>query len=900
MEEDLKDSLRRHLGESSDGNIARLETLWHQLKSNNFVYQEGPYPAGHGERHIEKVLLNLCDLLVSYGGKDGLAAYQKTQLFAAAMIHDVGMMLLRPWGADGSCSQKMRSLHSHISVMRPLAVSGLSQALFTEDDADSILSIAAAHSGDMLTGPARTKMSELREYSKGTGKGYLCRCAILLRAADFLDLGPERLTRDANRQEWHESQEEHYKKHATVNAGIDAGNKVVNIHLVGRGEIQVPGMTKPIEPMERARILDRVGHEARETVSALNDSFDWTAVSWRVHVDEKLFGERLPLGSRPGFFKRIFNNEFSRWQARNGEEPFEADMMGHSLYGRFVDDKEGLNKAFLAAFELTGMHLRVLLLDPGIENQQMCEVYDGQRDSERTEEKERSILPLCDGEGRLPTDDCSGRSAFEKGDIIQTLDALRDWLPRVPEGSRLEVRATTRIMYASMSRYGNSLVVTPYRTKGLFGESQSWLYQQGSPFYDAHREVFEEIWHSRSETTVRMVKTGTGDTGYNPLEYFLPPRNSRKREKVSPLDNELFLLSTHLDRIKAVFDHVRDSNEEVIPPLEVEIQPSEQCSFHCTHCIGRHLGRRRTPPAVLECDLRSLLDFQAEGRRIERFRLSGLLGDPLSEQGRELTLDFLTQAKNGGRAVGVLTNGLALDDTSVVERLTEADYVHISLDSATPRTFRLLKRRDCFETVVQGIHELCGKVTAKSLPTQVGIGFVVTQMNAHEVQEAIDLANNIPVRYVRFKPDIRGMHALSWRNWREAEKKIKDKMATASVRIVITDPGWTHYRAPAVNRCWAQFFYSTIGADGKLYPCDHLTGNGEDASLGALGSFDQLWKTAVKKGRVGVRDPECALCPPLGWRVNRFLDQLYTLYDCNGWDLVKEWVDAALKSRDPA
>jgi hypothetical protein len=887
MEGDLRISIRSILGESPDL-FGRLEKLWGNLQKCKFLYQEGPYPAGHGERHIRNVVLNLCNLLSSYEDKVGLTPLEKAYLLAAGMIHDIAMIRMRSVGADGMASEDVRRSHPQRERIERLALDTLiGDGGFTAAEADSIVRIASAHSGDVPNGPAAQKVAELKERSRVTGESHLPQSAILLQVADFFDIGQGRLTDDVTEQEWTKTQIEHYKKHATVNTRMIPKNRAIHIYMTSGDTIYVEKESIRIPPIERARILDGVYHEAEEKITVLNEYFDFTKLRWHIEFDESLFGTRMPINSDLRPFKTTFENAFSKWRTPERGEPFPVDMMGHSLHGRFVDDAEGINEALLSALSVPGLHLRVLLLDPNIENQQMCEVYDGQSVSKN--EKDRSILPLYNAGSRVR------EPPLEQGDIVETLNALnRDWVPRVAENSLLEVRATTRIMYMSISRFGDSLIVTPYRRKGLFRDSQSWLYPKKSPFYDAYHEVFGEIWSSQSESTVRIFKPGPRSTFRNPLKDILPKGTVSHSEKILPLDYERFLISKHLNRIKAIFGYVRGSSKDPVPPLEVEIQPSEECGLNCGHCIGRHLGKRRAASAALSSNLESLLDYVAGPWRIERFRLSGLLGDPLSEDGRQVTLGFLEAAKSKKREVVVLTNGLALESKGVIERLAKADYIHISLDAASGETFALLKGSDAFDKAVRGTKDLCWYLRRNNLKTQVGLGFVVTQENAHEVVAAISLANEIGTDFIRFKPDIRGMHAIAWRNWREAERRIKENQPESKTRVIITDAGWTHYRVPAVDRCWAQFLYSTIGADGGLYPCDHLTGNGGNTCFGTLGSFRELWMRASKEARIGVRHRECMLCPPLGWRVNRFLGQLYALSTYNDWDRVEEWISGAL------
>lgn len=232
------------------------------------------------------------------------------------------------------------------------------------------------------------------------------------------------------------------------------------------------------------------------------------------------------------------------------------------------------------------------------------------------------------------------------------------------------------------------------------------------------------------------------------------------------------------------------------------------------------------------------------------------------------------------------------------QKLLEADCIHVSLDSTSPKTFKKLKGTDCFKSIKDGINSLCFDIRRSKKPTQVGIGFVVTQGNTHEVTEALDLASEIGAHFIRFKPDIRGTHAIPWRNWKKAEARIRIKQKESDkkqLNVIITEAGWSHYRVPSADRCWSQFFYTTVGSDGNLYPCDHLTANGRENVIGELGTFQNVWEAAITDGRVGLRQRQCILCPPFGWRLNRLVAQLYVLYRSNEWVSVKELVDKALK-----
>lgn len=178
----------------------------------------------------------------------------------------------------------------------------------------------------------------------------------------------------------------------------------------------------------------------------------------------------------------------------------------------------------------------------------------------------------------------------------------------------------------------------------------------------------------------------------------------------------------------------------------------------------------------------------------------------------------------------------------------------------------------------------------------MGIGFVVTQRNYVEVADAINLARDMGASFIRFKPDIRYIHAIAWRNWKEAYSEIRNpKEKEGNFEIIITETGGSHHYVPVLDRCWSQYFYSTVGADNKIYPCDHLTSVHKTA-LGDCRQFKEEWGKGLKNNLIGRRQPQCMLCPPLSWRLNRLISQLYNLYKLGEvpWDKIIKWIPEAI------
>ncbi|MBN1186125.1 MAG: radical SAM protein [Bacteroidales bacterium] len=872
----------------------KLLDLWRLLCEEKFLYQEGAYPAGHGKNHITQVLLNLKKFLDSYSENKIFDNDDKINIFAAAMIHDISLISMRSVGAYGDEANRIRKSHSKVTEIKKQAYTLLRNVNFNKKKSDEIIAIASAHAGDDFDNYS-DKMKKLEKLERTTNNFKLLKSAILIQVADFFDIGGDRLTLDVEDHDWKEDQLEHYKKHTIAMVNIVEKEKLINLWLSDEKEIVVNGETFKIMPMERYKVMHMINQQACSAIERLNDIFTGCP-KWHVMFDKSIFGEISPIGEGINLFKNTLDTSYEDWKRNEGDEkPFPVDLMGHSLYGRFVIDLDGINDRLKRILQ-NSMDFRVLILDPDVENQQMCEVYDGQSSNN----EDRSILPLYNHLGEIAADE----NKDIKGDILESLDKLVKWLPDVGLNSSMEVRATTRLMYISINRFGNTLIVTPYRRKGLFNESISLIFKkENSPLFEAYLEVFEDIWKDRFETTIRHFKDNQ-KSSRNPIKSILLDEEDggpKNKKLITPFNYEKFFLDKYHRRVKAVFDNILDKNNFIIPPIEVEIQPSEECTLCCAHCIGRHLNDDEGLKGIINnVKLASLLEDWKGDYKIERFRISGLLGDPLSGSGRDVTLGFIKKVKKNDkkREIVLITNGVDMH-VDIYPELLDVDYIHISLDAATSGTFNTIKRIDCFNEIITNIKNLRHKIDITNSNTKVGIGFVITPENIHEVDDAINLAKKLNVNFIRFKPDIRGIQPIPWRNWKEARKKIiKRKENEIDIEIVITESGDAHYRVPVVGSCWSQYFYTTVGPDGYIYPCDHLT-TCNDVSLGECGDFVTVWQDKSNKGLIGTKNRKCYLCPPLSWRLNRLINQLFHIYKDNGhnWEMIENWIFDALEIR---
>jgi radical SAM protein with 4Fe4S-binding SPASM domain len=891
----LPDGVEKHFDEDTKGFKDMLDNLWNTLCDEEFYgEQSGPYPASHGKKHVKIVVERLAELINSF---EKMGHLEKFEIFAAGMIHDVGMIKMLTEGAYSDIAEKCRDNHANFVLIERIAQKPLDELKYQSGDRLSaeikrrIKLIAAGHAGDNGKS-AKRKQEDVR---KESNSNRLIKGMKILRLADYLDIGEDRLATTWKEHDWRDNQLRHLKQHKVLTIDKPTNKLIVvkptrmhdSFRLGVTNDIGVPSEEIHVSPIEVIAILRSVHEKLRPIFNDYNELADEDK-KWQLEpLDERLFGIVWPLVLGVGLFQGVLKRQLERSLA---EGPLPIDLMGHSLHGRFVKNEESLNDELIEHLEKGHIKMRILLLDPHIESQQMCEVYDAQR--EREPEEGRSILPRYNENSQV----------IDSGDILKSLSTLeKDWKEKVGPGSSFEVRLTSRLMYMNLSRYGNTIIATPYSGRGLFNSSIGLLHEEESVLNNAYKDEFESIWKSLWETRLYM-HVDKSNAGKNPVKRLIPSL-SVEPQTFHPLDYERYFLQSYTDRVIAVFNFVKYGVKVVPPPIEVEIQPSSECNLRCWHCIGKNLPHRHKDvnENLLPGQADALLTWQSAKFAVERFRISGLIGDPLHEATTLFTLDFLEKSKNKGRRTVLFTNGFGIKEPDF-NRLLSADNIHVSLDAATSGTFEQMKGagKNDFKNITTNLRSLCAELhELKNNEKKIGIGFVVNETNVSEVEAAISLAKNIRASFIRFKPDIRATRAIPWRTWREAKLVISNaqKKDKGGLDVIMTNVAWQHSRLPLSDRCWAQYFFASIAPNGKVHVCDHLTECNGEASIGDLRSgakINELWTTAVKDKQIGKRTAHCRLCPPFNWHINRLLEQLFVLYDQYGEDKLKGWISKAL------
>ena len=295
------------------------------------------------------------------------------------------------------------------------------------------------------------------------------------------------------------------------------------------------------------------------------------------------------------------------------------------------------------------------------------------------------------------------------------------------------------------------------------------------------------------------------------------------------------------------------SNNELVMPRRVQIDPVAFCNHDCQFCTYRYT-RDEDMNALF-----NLKDIIPLPKMLEVFDDCVELGVKAVEitGGGEPSLHphfatMLSELNARGLEIGLITNGSWRDSQfdSVVSELRKAKWVRFSLDAATTETHRIthVSKRGDFERALNAI-----KAISESNVT-IGISFIVQKQNMHEIAAAVRLAEELHVHYIRFGGVVfEGERIenieLSLREHEETVELIHRLSESSTVEVIdnFSTRSCTDFqRYMPGDTCYYSYLGTTIGADLRLYPCCvwKYRPDGVIADLNRIG-FAEAWRSGA-------------------------------------------------------
>jgi MoaA/NifB/PqqE/SkfB family radical SAM enzyme len=350
--------------------------------------------------------------------------------------------------------------------------------------------------------------------------------------------------------------------------------------------------------------------------------------------------------------------------------------------------------------------------------------------------------------------------------------------------------------------------------------------------------------------------------------------------------NSPFKVVHHPDRIEAM----RAGRQPA--PVQVQMVLSDYCNQACWFCAYRTSGSPSNQlfavidPATRAVDHnpRRFLPTAKALEALEDCRELGVKAVDFTGGG-EPTLHpehprLFARTLELGLDLALMTNGVVLRDEAL-EPLAHAKFVRFSLDAGTALTYAAIRRADpaLFGRVLRHVALLAARRHAGS-ELQIGVNFVVTRENWHELEQAARAARAAGATYFRIASLLSPAGAQAYEGVRAALEDLCERVRAlegpgfrvfGQVQERLSD---LDHGAPEYRRCGHMQLNTFIGADQNVYRCCTLAYN----RRGLIGSiaqqrFRDLWGSPAKEADFLSFDARgCPWCPVN--QKNRFINYL--------------------------
>jgi len=303
-------------------------------------------------------------------------------------------------------------------------------------------------------------------------------------------------------------------------------------------------------------------------------------------------------------------------------------------------------------------------------------------------------------------------------------------------------------------------------------------------------------------------------------------------------------------------------HDKYTPPVLVEIDPTSMCNQKCIYCYA---NARSGSGLKLRDDIFIDSFNQMADAGVKAVLLQGT-GEPLLHKSIPLAVE--TGAKRN-LTIGVNSNGVLLKKPLQDQILQHLFYIKFSVVDSNSQRYAHL--HGCSERQWKILLENIEYAIELRAKYNLSVALWATQYldenNFHEAYEIVSFFKNIGLDYIviqeatysDFSPVGKKAYASSRYSKAEiAEMKEKvlclndDNFRVKVVFPLINDD--MNYAGQTQENfipyfCQGPKLYSTICADGEVYPCWRMWGRGREYSYGSIyeNSFEEIWKGEKRK-----------------------------------------------------
>lgn len=180
-------------------------------------------------------------------------------------------------------------------------------------------------------------------------------------------------------------------------------------------------------------------------------------------------------------------------------------------------------------------------------------------------------------------------------------------------------------------------------------------------------------------------------------------------------------------------------------PPGMEIEMTNRCNLACIQCL-RSLGLK--PYKLGDMDFENYKKILAQFPYVMNLSLNGF-GEPMMYK-RFFDVVEYTRQERPWCKIGIYSNGMMIDDAKALRLMTcGLTELNISIDAATPETYRRVRRGGKLDALHDNIRRLVRikKETKAKFPL-LGINFVMLNDNEGELVRFVEQASELGVDFV--------------------------------------------------------------------------------------------------------------------------------------------------------
>lgn len=350
-----------------------------------------------------------------------------------------------------------------------------------------------------------------------------------------------------------------------------------------------------------------------------------------------------------------------------------------------------------------------------------------------------------------------------------------------------------------------------------------------------------------------------------------------------------FKAAHHLEKIQQF------KNGEQPVPLQVQLIIADLCNHNCSFCAYRmegytsnkNFGEKDAVTGMINNNPNRMIPYEkcieilddCADMGVKALQYTGG-GEPTVHPKHK---EIFQYTLDKGLDLALVTNGTIMRK-GVPEILAKGKWVRFSVDAGTAETYSQV-REVPFKFFNKTLYNIETVVEARAAEPEsdlvIGIGFVVTKENWHEIYDAVEIYSKLGVDNVRisavFTPEDFDYHKEHYKEAKELILKAKRDFETEEFLVFdlygdrISD---LQQHRPDYDFCSYMHLNTYIGGDLKVYTCCNNAYN-DHGEMGSLKEqrFINYWNSESKKEEYDkFKASSCARC--MFNNKNRFMNYM--------------------------